>query len=120
MEELKDEFWSKWFAQVFEKLVPCQKWRTSHRSVKVGDVVLFRMSMAAITPDYKMARVKEVFPGEDGHVRRVLLEYKAQRAGATEEEWIFKTTERAIHNIVVIVPVDWTPEEVETETPESE
>ena len=113
IEELKEEFWSKWFAQVFEKLVPCQKWRTTHRDVQVGDIVLFRMSMAAITPDYKMARIKEVYPGEDGHVRRVLLEYKAQRAGATEEDRVFKTTERAIHNIVVIVPADWTPQEDE-------
>ena len=73
MEDLKDELWWKGFAQVFKKLVPCQKWRTSHINVQSNDVVLFRMSMAGITPDYKMARVKEVFSGEDGHVRQVLL-----------------------------------------------
>ena len=112
LEELKQQFWKKWFAQVFSHLVPCPKWRTEHRDVKTGDVVLLREDNV-LQDLYKLARGKQTLPGMDGRVRRVILEYKNVKAGVPVEQMRFRETERSIHNLVVIVPVDWTPEQIE-------
>ena len=112
LEELKQQFWKKWFAQVFSHLVPCQKWRTEHRDVKKGDVVLLREDNV-VQDSYKLARVKQTLPGVDGRVRRVILEYKNVKSGVPIDQMRFRETERSIHNLVVIVPVDWTPEQIE-------
>jgi Family of unknown function (DUF5641) len=112
IEQLKEEFWRKWFHQVFEHLIPCQKWRTEHRNVMVGDVVLMR-DAGTLQEKYKLARVKEVMPGEDGKVRKVILVYKNIGSDKAVQEAKFKETERSVHNLVVIVPADWAPDEVE-------
>ena len=112
LEETKQEFWKKWFHQVFPHLVPCYKWKREFRDVKEGDVVLLKESNV-LQDLYKLARVKEAVKGEDGHVRRVLLEYKNSGQGQHQDQGKFKETERSIHNVVVIVPVDWKAEEIE-------
>jgi len=121
LEETKQEFWKKWFLQVFHNLVPVYKWRKEHRDVQVGDVVLLKDSNL-LRGEYRMARVKDVVKGEDGHVRRVKLEYKnLQPTGSSVSQAVkdlqsreFQETERSIHNVAVIVPADWTDEEIET------
>lgn len=114
LEETCQEFWSKWYAQVFPHLVPSYKWRREFRDVMVGDVVLLR-DCNPLDRKYQLMRVKEVFPGEDGRVRRVLLQYKNVPDSTTDLNKLkFKETERSVHNIAVIVPVDWKPEDIET------
>jgi hypothetical protein len=112
LEEVKNEFWEKWFHQVFEHLIPCPKWRKEYRNMMVGDVVLMR-DTNLVGHRYKLALVKEVVAGEDGKVRRVVLQYKNVEASTPLDKARFKETERSVHNVVVIVPVDWTPAEVE-------
>ena len=87
----------------------------------VGDIVLVK-DPNMFVKEYKLARVKEVKKGADGHVRTVTLEYKllnntgtsASKTGDDLKKCQFKEIERSIHNIAVIVPVDWTEEDVET------
>ena len=119
MEDTTKDFWRKWFVQVFHNLVPSYKWRQKYRDVLVGDIVLMKDSNL-LRCEYRLARVKETFPGEDGHVRRVKLEYKnLQQTGnvrsAVEDlkKTKFTEVERSIHNIAVIVPVDWSQEDTE-------
>jgi hypothetical protein len=100
LESVVDDWWKKWFAQVFHNLVPCKKWTKEHRDVKVGDVVLLKDSNL-LRREYRLARVTEVKPSVDGHARRILLQYKTH-----PDDTIFKTTERSIQNIVVIIPND--------------
>jgi hypothetical protein len=111
LESLKEDFWNKWFLQVFPKLVPCQKWRTKYRDVQIGDIVLVRET-SLVQKSYMLAQVKEVKKGEDGHVRRVILKYKNVDHHSDLKEVKFKETERSIHSLVVIVPADWKEEEV--------
>ena len=33
-----EEWCSKWISQVFSDMVPCTRWKTAHRDVRVGDV----------------------------------------------------------------------------------
>ena len=70
--------------------------------------------------EYRLARAKEIFPGEDVHIRRVKLEYKnLQQTGDIQNavgdlmRSSFITVERSIHNIAVIVPADWSQKETE-------
>ncbi len=112
LEETKQQFWKKWFHQVFPHLVPCYKWKKEFRDVMEGDVVLLRESNV-LQELYKLARVKKAIKGEDGHVRRVLLEYRSPGQGQPQDQGKLKETERSIHNVVVIVPVDWKAEDVE-------
>ena len=120
MEEIKRDFWKKWYMQVFHNLVPSYKWKRAHRDVQVGDIVLLRESNP-IKCEYKLARVKEVSPGEDGRVRRVTLIYKNLKETGKDvnsavrdlQSTKFSETERSVQNIAVIVPADWTEPDIE-------
>ena len=112
LEDLKREFWTKWIVQVFPHLVPSYRWRKEFRDVKEGDVVLMKTE-SELQKKYKLALVKKAFVDKDGHVRRVLLSYKNVDGSSDYKGYINKETERSIHNIIVITPVDWKEEDVE-------
>ena len=100
VEEAKEEFWKKWMTQVFQGQVLARKWRRTHRDVMEGDLVLIKNENAAGV-DYQRGRAKQVFKGEDGHVRSAEVEYK------NVSEKVFRTTTRPIQKLVVLVPVDY-------------
>ena len=120
LQQTTDDFWKKWFAQVFPNLVPCYKWRTKYRNVQVGDIVLMKNSNV-LRNEYKLAKVAEALPGPDGNVRRVKLIYKNLDSEKTKPMEVtkelkkvkFAETERSVQNIVVIVPNDWSESEIE-------
>jgi hypothetical protein len=97
LEETRKEFWAKWMALIFGRMIPAGKWRKEQPDLQVGDVVLMKEeSMASC--DYRLGKVEEVFIGQDGHVRRAIIVYK--NAG----ESTFRKTERPIHKLILIVP----------------
>ena len=120
LEETKNEFWKKWFAQVFHNLVPCYKWKTKYRDVMEGDVVLLRDSNVFKT-EYKLAVVTKAVKGKDSRVRRVTLKYKnlqdtgpnINKATQSLKDAKFTETDSSVQNIAVIVPVDWTEKSIE-------
>ena len=112
LEQTKQQFWNKWFCQVFAKLVPSQKWHHAKRDMQVGDIVLMKNS-SKLQSEYKLGRVSEVFPGKDNRVRHVTVEYKNIQPGRDIKNLPFHKTERSIHNLAVIVPVDWSPDDIE-------
>ena len=112
IEELKEQFWSKWTAQVLPKLVPSQKWHFSRRNVEIGDIVLIKDGQK-FNFEYKRARVVDRKLGVDSKVRQVTLEYKNNSPGVNLKSTPFMKTERSIHNIAVLVPVDWKQEDIE-------
>src|SRR5450830_652347 len=97
------EFWDKYQHQVLAGRALSYKWRKENRNLKVGDVV----EMIDQTSDtgWHCARVHEVKVGTDGRVRSATLMYKLP----TEER--FRTTDRPITRISLLVPVDYTNEE---------
>ena len=106
---------------MFPNLVPCYKWRTKFRNVQVGDIVLVKDSNV-LRNEYRLARVGEVVVGGDGGVRRVKLHYKNLDPSQTGPENAAEDiknaklceTERSVQNIAVIVPNDWSYEDMET------
>lgn len=97
LEEIKKEFWDKWMTLMFGQMVPATKWRKEQPDLKVGDVVLMKEESVAAR-SYRLGRVVETFPGQDGHVRRAIITYK------NPGEAVFRRTERPIHKLVLIVP----------------
>jgi len=65
--------------------------------------------------DLPEALVKTADPDKDGLVRKLVLQYKNVDTGRKYKKggYGFSETERAIHKVVVIKPVDWLQEDVE-------
>ena len=99
IQSLIDNWWKSWYLTVLPTLVPSYKWHHKYRNVKIGDVCLISYKGQA-RASYKLGRVVGVHYGEDRLVRRVKLEYKL----STEK--VYRTVERSIHGVAVIVPVD--------------
>ena len=110
IQQLIDEWWDAWYRTVLPTLVPAYKWLQRHRCVQVGDVCLIRYGKDK-RATYRLGRVSEVKKGVDNLVRKVTLKYKLPGAQS------FKTVDRPIQGIAVIVPVEeqHNTEDVETE-----
>ena len=98
VQDMVDKWWARWYDSVLPTLVPSYKWLQRHRNCKVNDICLIRYKSLRST--YRLGRIKEVHHGADNLVRRVTLEYKLPN------EKKFRTVDRAIHGIAVIVPVE--------------
>ena len=98
VQELVDNWWSRWYDTVLPSLVPCHKWLQRHRNCQVNDICLIRYKSMRST--YRLGRITDIHEGSDGLVRRVTLEYKLP----TEKK--FRRVDRAIHGIAVIVPAE--------------
>lgn len=93
--------WFKaWLISYLPLLVERQKWHTSGREILVGDIVLFLKSEKEFDEQYQYGLIKSTFIGQDGHVRKVEVEYRNSTEGAK------RTTTRGAREIVVIFPVD--------------
>ena len=68
-------FWKKWTRDYFPSLLITQKWHTSHRNMKTGDLVLIQDSNL-IRGQWKLGKVSNTCPGTDGKVRKVDVQYK--------------------------------------------
>ena len=78
------------------------------RDLKVGDIVIVADSNV-LKGEYRIAKVKEVMPSSDGHVRRVRIAYKNYRVGEQlrEDKGTRDTeVERAVQRLALLVPVE--------------
>ena len=103
-------WWKNWMIQVWESLVPVDKWRTVHRNVRVGDIVLVRYTSKVTKPEFRLGRVSKVFPDTHGVVRDVevitrsrrgkledLLEYKPRK---------FDEQKLPVQRLAVMLPLE--------------
>ncbi|UYV73400.1 hypothetical protein LAZ67_10003053 [Cordylochernes scorpioides] len=67
----RDYFWNRWSCEYLHQLQERRKWRTSHPDVNIGDLVILKEQNKKL--QWKLARIVQIFPGEDDHVRVVLL-----------------------------------------------
>jgi hypothetical protein len=86
------------------------KWVKTVRNVAVGDVV-YLAEAENDDPTYRLGKVVEANPGEDGCVRTVRVQYtNPGKSGGTIRSPP-KTTTRPIHKIAVMVPVGYALED---------
>ena len=70
--------------------------------MKIGDVVILR-DANALRGSWRLARVINTMPNEDGIVRRIIVRCKqSSDNGGTK----MTELERAAHNVIVVIPVD--------------
>ena len=86
--------------------------------MKVGDIVLLRDSNC-FKRGYKLAKVTKAEPGKDAKVGRITVKYKNIKDSGQNVNKAVQTLQAAsehkvkssIHNVVVIVPVDWSEDD---------
>ena len=69
VQHIVNEFWVRWRKEFLQQLQQRSKWQSSTRSLSVGDVVLVKADAAR--NEWPLGRVCEIFPDEDGNVRKV-------------------------------------------------
>ena len=100
-------FWKKWTCDYFPSLIIQQKWHTSHRNVKVGDIVLIQDSNQ-FRGNWKMGKVVTANTGKDGKVRKV----ESQCKNVTPNSIKGKTggsqviVDQPVQRLIVIVPYE--------------
>lgn len=95
-----EDFWEKWVQLYALTLIVRRKWHVSTRNLRPGDVVIV---------DYRLGLVQEVFPDEDGKVRRVLVKYKNLYVGKNRSCYGVSeavTVSRSVQRLVLLVPVE--------------
>ena len=80
--------------------MPQGKWFNHNRDLRVGDIVLFTKTDSCISKNYTYGMVNDVKIGDDGHVRKVTLQYQ------NDNESVKRETCRSVRNLILIHPVD--------------
>ncbi|XP_041467176.1 uncharacterized protein LOC121417521 [Lytechinus variegatus] len=70
VQRIVDSFWHRWTRDVLPLLTPRRKWNTDRRNIRVDDVVMMTDSNA-VRGKWTIARVVQVYPGQDGKIRNV-------------------------------------------------
>ena len=103
---LANEFWSRWRKEYLLNLQQRQKWHKTRRNAKINDVVIVKDDTAPRN-EWKLAKVTDVYPGEDGCVRKLqllignaALDDKGKRL--TKPVYL----ERPIHKTVTLLEAD--------------
>ena len=115
VQHLADVFWNRWKKEYLLTLQQRQKWTKPCRNLKVGDVVLVKNDNLPRI-QWKLARVEETLPSDDGFVRKVILAFGTatlDKCGRRTQE--VQYLERPIHKLVLIQPQD---REFPTEEPD--
>ena len=109
VQKIVDAFWAKWIRDYFSSLIVQQKWHTAQRNLMVGDIVMMQ-DLNLVRGKWRLGRVSKIKLGDDGKERNVEVQYKNLKIGEPVGKCCgqdYVTIERAVHRLVVILPVDY-------------
>ena len=72
------------------------KWFRQDRNLQIGDIVLFTKVDSVISKTYTYGMIKSIETGDDGNVRRVVVEYKNPNESGKRE------TSRSVRSLVLV------------------
>ena len=75
LNRLQSHYKSRFIQEILPQLHPRRKWKIPRESLKVNDLVL-EMSESEPKSLWKLARIVQVFPGADGCVRKVKVQFR--------------------------------------------
>lgn len=106
VQHLANEFWQRWRNSFLQSLQSRQKWTARHRNLQVDDVVILKDDNSPRNL-WKLARVDQTYPDDDGLVRKVRiavaddsLDNKGRRTRAVA------FLERPIQKLILLLPAD--------------
>ena len=79
LQKSHEQWWSSWYQEVFETLLPYPKWKVEHRNLKPGDIVLLSYQNGLTPAHYRLAKVVKTFSDSNGLVRDVTIEMRPRR-----------------------------------------
>ena len=86
-------------------LIIQQKWHTTKRNLREGDIVLLQES-SMIRGKWRLAEVCEAAAGKDGNVRDVKVRYKPQNDSKEYTGCKDIVVNRSAHRLVIILPLE--------------
>ena len=107
---LLQTWWSAWYPQVFDNLIPYQSYRDSkrHKNLSVGDVCLLRYD-SKVMASYRYCRIVKV-EMQDGIVRNVVV-----RLGKRGKDTSCKEMKVGVQRLVLVTPAERVSDEVSAE-----
>ena len=106
VQHLAAEFWDRWKKEFLLSLTTRQKWIRPRRNLQVNDVVIIKDDNQPRNK-WQLARVAEVYPSDDGLVRKVkvlVADSSLNRSGQRTEPVSY--LERPVQKVVLLVAND--------------
>ena len=103
---LTNEFWSRWRQEFLQNLQTRQKWTHPKRNLKINDIVISKED-SGCRNQWPLARVSEVYPSEDGQVRKckILMSDKSlDNQGRRQSKPVY--LQRPVHKLVLLLAVE--------------
>ena len=100
IQHIAEEFWCRWRKEFLSTLQSRAKWQKIKRNFKIGDIVLLRGN--TIRNQWPMAKVVDVYKGNDGHVRTVKLRVGDNKFNENSSKYLV----RPIHKIQLLFEND--------------
>ena len=88
------EWRAKWISQVFCDMVSRPKWKSAARNIRVGDLGHIKYERKLGHHMWHLARVVEVKPGEDGHVKTIIVEFCPHHIADRLKDYVWKSPNR--------------------------
>lgn len=108
VQNITNLFWKRWVELGAPGLIIQRKWHVETRNLKPGDVVVVA-DQNTLKGEYRIALVREVYPGSDDRVRKVKLSYKNYNVGQNVHKYTGcpdATVLRSVQRLALLVPVD--------------
>ena len=108
MENINDKYklWYKVWNEFYLPLIMRgKKWHEESENLIPGDIVYFKLQESAMSASWRTGKVEKVKVGADGFVRQVTISY-TDTAADNPEDWLHRTVERPVRNIVKISHID--------------
>ena len=103
------DWWNSWYTQVWDSLVPMRRWKTIHRNVAEGDVVLVKYTSKVEVGDYRKGLITKVYPDSKDLVRtaRVRMMRKDSRT-ISDINRVPKAQEIVlpVQRLIVLLPIE--------------
>ena len=106
VQSITAQFWKVWMKIYFPSLLVRQKWHTEKRNLMVNDICVLK-EQNAFRGEWRLCRVSQVFPDNDGKIRNVEVMVKPRQGGSVK----YVVTKpiylnRHVSNLVVIEGAD--------------
>ena len=103
---MANQFWFRWRREFLQNLQSRSKWTQPRRNMAVGDIVISKEDDGPRN-QWPLAKVVEVYPSEDGCVRKVkILKADGELDNQGRRQKPPTMLQRPIHKLVLLLPCD--------------